>query len=121
MYRWKAVVLLTEDVNTDLQRAEARIVERRDVQVAIAPRDEDISGAIVGARRVSFVDACRHAHHNVADTTVQCFLKEGLALRKPEIGDLHVEIFADECGELIFKSLLLVIGVGEIVGIRTDA
>ena len=76
MNRRKTVVLLTENVNADPQRAEARIVEGGDMQVAIAPRYEDIGGAIIGARGIGFIETCRHAHHNVANTAFRVFLKK---------------------------------------------
>ena len=91
------------------------------MQVAVAPRDEDIGRAIVGVRGIRFVETCRYAHHNVANTAVQCLLEESFALRKPEIANLHIQVFADKRGKLIFESLLLVIGVWKIVGVSADA
>ena len=45
------------------------------MQIAIAPRDEDIGGAIVGMRGGGFIKARRYAHHHVADAALSVFLK----------------------------------------------
>jgi hypothetical protein len=118
--RGKTVVLFTENVYADLQGAEARIIEGGDMQAAVASRDENIGGAIIGARCIGFIKTCWYPHHNVANAVVQGLIEESFALREPEIGYLHVEVFADKRGKLIFEPLLLVIGVGKIVGIGAD-
>jgi hypothetical protein len=108
-------------MDTDPQRVQPGIIERSDAQVVIAPRDEYITGAIVGSGRVGFVETGGHAHDHIARAAVQRLAEERFSLRKSEIGNLHIKIFPDERGDLILEALLLVIGIGKVVGISTDA
>ena len=115
------VVLLAEDMDADLQRAQARVVEAGDVQVAIAAGDEHVGGTVVGRGGLRLSKADRHAHHDVADACVERALEETSPLRQPEVVEGPVQVAArSDRGDLVLEALLLLVRERQVVRVGAD-
>ena len=98
-----------------------RVVEGMNVEGTIAPCYKDVSRSVIGTGRICIVEALRHAHHHIAGSPIQRFPEELFALRKPEIAHLHAEVFRYYIGEPVLETLLRLIGVRKVIGVRTNA
>ena len=109
MDRRQLAVVITEHIYANPKRAQPGIVQRVDVQIAVAARNEDVAGTIIGPRCADSCHARGNAHHDVAQTGIESLVEEGLPLRKPGVGNAHAQVFRDHPAQFVFKPLFLLV------------
>ena len=113
--------VVADHLDADAEAAQPGVVERRDVQVRLAARDEDIGGAIVGPGRQDCCGARGQAHDDVASSGVEGGAQEAAALRRPGVFEPGAAIGRKQVGQTVLESVRLPRRVREIVRIGADA
>src|ERR1051325_2495649 len=116
---WGIGVVVADQVDTDLQVLEDRVVERSDRQPPIGAIYEIVGGAVVRLGRRAGAGAHRRLPQHVTESREDRVAQIAPALGPPEIDHRRVQVLGDQVGDLVFEALFLVVGEGHLV--RVDA
>jgi hypothetical protein len=107
--------------HADAQRFQPGIIERADVEMMRAARDEHVRRSIIWLCREHGVDAGGKAHHDVAAAGLECVAEKAAALRPPGVLDMGMKIAGQQLGNPVLESFPTLIRERQIVGIGTHA
>ena len=111
--------VVADELDADLARPEAWIVERGDRRFA-GLGHEHVCRSIVGTGRERHRRARRNSGHKIAFAGVQSLAHESAPLRAPHELQGPLEIVGDQLDDLVLEPFPGGIGIGEIVRIGAD-
>ena len=108
--------------NPDPLVLELWIVDRGDIlKTAAGLEDQRIGRPVIGDRHLRLIVALRKSHDDIASERAQRHPDEAGCLREVGVAELLAELGGEQFGELVFKSLALVVGERQIARIATGA
>src|SRR5438067_1385056 len=100
-------VIVADHLHAHAPLFEARIVERLDAEVAVAARDEDVRGAVVGLGGPGQLEIAGNADDHVAVAGLQGVAHEAAPLRPPRVLDFLAEVARHKIRDGVLETLSL--------------